>query len=69
MLRVEAALAPYGTGAELVLTVHDELVVECDEALAPELGPVVAEAMTGLWEHEPPLEVDVGVGKTWLDAK
>ncbi|MDQ8043010.1 MAG: DNA polymerase I [Patulibacter sp.] len=69
MLRVEQALAPFGTKAELVLTVHDELVVECDEALAAEIGPIVEEAMTGLWSFEPPLEVDSGYGKTWLEAK
>jgi hypothetical protein len=22
-----------------------------------------------VWEHEPPLVVDVGVGRTWLEAK
>lgn len=69
MLRVERALAPYGERAQLVLTVHDELVVECDESLAEEVTPLVVEAMVGLWEHEPPLEVDVGVGRTWLEAK
>lgn len=69
MLRVEQALAPYGERAQLVLTVHDELVVECEEALADEVSPLVVEAMVGLWEHEPPLEVDVGVGRTWLEAK
>lgn len=69
MLRVEQALAPYGERAQLVLTVHDELVVECDEALAEEISPLVVQAMVGLWEHEPPLEVDVGVGRTWLEAK
>lgn len=69
MLRVERALAPYGQRAMLVLTVHDELVVECEEALADEIIPLVTEAMTGLWEHEPPLEVDAGTGRTWLQAK
>ena len=69
MLRVEQALAPYGERAMLVLTVHDELVVECDAAVADEVSPLVVEAMIGLWEHEPPLEVDVGVGRTWLEAK
>ncbi|MEH3053463.1 MAG: DNA polymerase I [Patulibacter minatonensis] len=69
MLRVERALAPFGERAQLVLTVHDELVVECDEAVAGEVSPIVAEAMTGLWEHEPSLEVDVGIGRTWLEAK
>lgn len=69
MLRVERALEPYGERAMLVLTVHDELVVECEEALADEVAPLITEAMTGLWEHEPPLETDVGRGRTWLEAK
>ena len=30
--------------------------------------PSVA-AMVGVWDHDPPLVVDVGVGRTWLDAK
>lgn len=69
MLRVERALEPYGDRAQLVLTVHDELVVEVEEALADEVAPLMVEAMVGLWEHEPPLEVDVGRGRTWLEAK
>ena len=41
-LRVERALEPYADGARaiLVLTVHDELVVECEEALADEIAPL-----------------------------
>ncbi len=71
MLRVERALEPYREGerAILVLTVHDELVVECEEGLADEVAPLMQEAMVGLWEHEPPLEVDIGRGRTWLEAK
>lgn len=69
MLRVEEALAPYGERAMLVLTVHDELLIECETGLAEEITPIVTGAMTGFWEHEPPLVVDVGVGSTWLEAK
>jgi DNA polymerase I len=69
MLRVERALASYGDRAMLVLTVHDELVVECEEGLADEVSPLIVEAMVGLWEHEPAMEVEVGRGRTWLEAK
>ena len=34
----------------------------------PSASDIVA-AMVGVWDHEPPLVVDVGVGRTWLDAK
>jgi hypothetical protein len=25
--------------------------------------------MVGVWEHHPPLAIDVGIGPNWLDAK
>jgi hypothetical protein len=25
--------------------------------------------MCGVWQHDPPLAVDVGVGANWLEAK
>jgi DNA polymerase I-like protein with 3'-5' exonuclease and polymerase domains len=30
---------------------------------------IVREEMTGAYPLDPPLEIDVGVGDTWLDAK
>ena len=38
MLRVDRMLSERGFGAEMLLTVHDELVLEVDEAQADELG-------------------------------
>jgi hypothetical protein len=25
--------------------------------------------MIGVWDHEPPLALDIGVGENWLEAK
>ena len=30
---------------------------------------LIEREMCGVWEHEPPLAVDVGVGQNWLEAK
>jgi len=30
---------------------------------------IVREEMTGAYPLDPPLEIDVGVGDSWLDAK
>jgi DNA polymerase-1 len=67
MVRVHAALE--GTPVRLILTVHDELLFEGPPEAVEELRPRIEQEMTGVWEHEPPLAVDVGVGRTWLEAK
>jgi len=67
MVRCHAALE--GTPVRLILTVHDELLFEGPPEAVEELRPRIAAQMTGVWEHDPPLAVDVGVGRTWLEAK
>ena len=35
----------------------------------PDLRPLVHEEMVSAYPLDPPLEVDIGTGATWLDAK
>jgi DNA polymerase-1 len=56
-------------GSMLVLQVHDELVFEAVESELPDLRPLVHEEMVSAYPLDPPLEVDIGTGGTWLDAK
>ncbi|PZA05690.1 DNA polymerase I [Meiothermus sp. PNK-Is4] len=56
-------------GAHLVLQVHDELVVEAPEPLTKEVAEVMREVMQNVWELDVPLEVGVGIGHNWLEAK
>ena len=70
--RAMARLRPHlkRLGAELVASVHDELVVECDEDRAEEVAEVVKREMEAAGEEfiaPVPVEVEVGVGKTWAD--
>jgi DNA polymerase-1 len=68
MLGVDRALREAGLTSRMLLQVHDELVVE----VAPgERGPVEAllrREMTGAYLLQAPLEVSVGVGRSWDDA-
>jgi len=69
MVRCERALAQSGLSTRLLLTIHDELLFEGppeDESGAREL---IEREMCGVWEWQPPLAVDVGSGRTWLEAK
>jgi len=67
MLRCRDALADMR--ARLVLTVHDELLFEAPEDEVDAAKEIVAREMAEAYELEPPLEVDVGVGANWTDAK
>ncbi|MBK9032890.1 MAG: DNA polymerase I [Myxococcales bacterium] len=62
--RIAAANLP----ATMLLTVHDELVFEVEPDRADEIGAVVKEEMEGAFALAVPLEVDLGVARTWADA-
>lgn len=68
MLRVHEALARGGTGARLLLQVHDELVVETPAAAADRVAAIVKREMEGCFELSVPLTVSVGAGATWYDV-
>ena len=55
--------------SRLLLTVHDELVLEVPKAELEPVTGLVRETMEGVEELKVPLVVDVGSGPTWFDAK
>ncbi|HEU5357789.1 MAG TPA: DNA polymerase I, partial [Gemmatimonadales bacterium] len=69
MIRLHAALHADGLGAEILLQVHDELVVEAPAAEVERVERLVREKMEGAAQLRVPLVVSVGVGDNWLDAK
>jgi DNA polymerase I len=53
-----------------ILTVHDELLFEVPEDEVDEVRAVVEREMIEPWApREPPLAVEAGAGRTWLEAK
>jgi DNA polymerase-1 len=55
--------------ARMILTVHDELVIESQAAAAEEVAGLVRAHMSGAAQLAVPLDVDVGIGENWKDAK
>jgi DNA polymerase-1 len=53
----------------MLLTVHDELVLEAPADRADAIGKRLVDKMEGVWKLDVPLKVDLGVGRTWADAK
>jgi DNA polymerase-1 len=71
MIRVDQAIASGAAPArqaDLLLTVHDELVFEVPEGRSPEFKDWVKNEMEGVYKLDVPLVVDVGSGPTWGDA-
>ncbi len=67
MVRADRSL---GEGlARMVLTVHDELVLEVPAGEVHEAGARVREAMEGAVELSVPLKVDLAWGPNWAGAK
>ncbi len=69
MVRTRAALAASELKTRLLLTIHDELLFEGPPEEGDDARALIEREMCGVWEREPPLAVDVGVGRTWLEAK
>ena len=69
MIRVEQALNKNFPEAQLLLQVHDELIVECPEEIATEVAALVSREMQGIAALKVPLTAEAKYGKSWYDAK
>jgi DNA polymerase-1 len=69
MVRCHAALGEAGMKARLILQIHDELLFEGPTAEMEKAEELVRLEMCRAYDLDPPLQVDVGVGRDWLVAK
>ena len=68
MVRVWKRLRDEKMESRLILTVHDELIVEAPEAEAEKAAQILREEMEGCVHYAVPLSTDVHTGKNWLEA-
>jgi len=69
MVVIHERLRAEGRSAKLVLQVHDELLLEAPEAEVSAVKQLVRDEMCRAFDLDPPLEVDVGAGDDWNEAK
>jgi DNA polymerase-1 len=70
MIDLHAALVERESlGARMILTVHDELLLEVREETADEAAALVRDRMAHAATLAVPLDVDVGMGRNWKEAK
>jgi len=64
MLKIAQSLKDH-PGCDLLLTVHDELVLEVPEGQAESIAALVKSEMEGAYPLKVPLRVDSGFGRNW----
>ncbi len=69
MIRVSKRLADEFPTARLILQVHDELIVECEENDKDAVCSILEEEMSSAARLSVKLKVDAHSGKNWLEAK
>ena len=69
MVRCQAALREAERRTRLILQIHDELLFEGPIAEMEDAETLVRREMCRAYDLDPPLEVDIGIGRDWLVAK
>lgn len=68
MINVSKALKNADIDAQLILQVHDELVIEADKSCAEYAAEILRREMENAVQLSVPLTVDISIGKTWFDS-
>jgi DNA polymerase I len=69
MVRAHDALRDASLKTRLILQIHDELLFEAPVEEVEQASAIVVREMERAFPLDPPLAVDVGVGKNWMEAK
>ena len=69
MIRVHERLSREVKDANLILQVHDELIVECRQSDAQRVCRILEEEMENAADLSVKLSVEAHYGNTWLEAK
>ncbi|MDB4749529.1 DNA polymerase I [Rubripirellula sp.] len=68
MIRTHKALVDGGFSTKMVLTVHDEIVFDMAISEQERVMPVIESSMKSTLPMRVPIEVELGVGRNWLEA-
>ena len=68
MIKISDWMNKKGLKSKMIMQVHDELVFDVIKSEREELEENVKSIMENVIKIKVPLTVDVGIGKTWLEA-
>ena len=69
MVHIAEAFRREGIRSQMILQVHDELIVECPEEEKETVARLLTEEMEGAVHLSVPLTAEAHWGKNWLEAK
>ena len=69
MVKVYERLKKEGLASEIILQVHDELILNVKSNELEKVKNLVIEEMENVFKLSVPLDVDVNLGKNWYEAK
>ena len=65
MLNVDIQIKKTNLKSRLLLQVHDELILEVSPGEKDLLSALVKEEMSNAYKLKVPLDVNIGIGKSW----
>ncbi|HBK84138.1 MAG TPA: DNA polymerase I, partial [Flavobacterium sp.] len=68
MINIHNRLVAEQWKSKMLLQVHDELVFDVHNSELEKIKPMIKHEMEHAFKMEVPLEVEIGVGKNWLEA-
>ncbi|MCI0707509.1 MAG: DNA polymerase I [Ignavibacteriae bacterium] len=68
MVHIDAAMQKEKLKSAMLLQVHDELVFEVLKSEEAKMRKLVEKQMSGAMKLKVPIDVEIGVGKDWLEA-
>lgn len=69
MVQLHRRIQSEGLAMDLLLQIHDELVVEVPREYADQAAEILREQMEGAMQLRVPLKVETGIGQDWYSAK
>lgn len=69
MVAIERNLRKENLEAQLLMQIHDELVIECPNGEAKQVDTILHKEMEHIVNWDIPMAVEIGIGKNWLEAK
>ena len=68
MINIHKKLTSENWKSKMLLQVHDELVFDVHNSELDKIQPMIKFEMENAFKMDVPLEVEMGVGKNWLEA-
>ncbi len=68
MIKVDTAIREKNIKSVMLLSVHDEIVLETPEDEVDAVKSMMKRIMENVWNLKVPLKVNIGVGKNWAEA-